>query len=84
MHLYTLSSLLMLSSSVPSIADIPTVPDDTGPEHADPDAIDPAASTKMGSITYDREEGGYNLEWESRNNFNKWLTHEQAMIGIEI
>ena len=74
----------MSSSPVPSIADIPAVPDDTGPERADPDAIDPAASTKMGSITYDQEEGSYNLEWESRDDFNKWLTHEQATIGIEI
>jgi hypothetical protein len=24
------------------------------------------------------------LEWESRDNFNKWLIHEQATIGIEI
>ena len=61
-HLYTLSSPLMSSSPVPSIADIPTVPDDTGPEHTNPDAINPAASTKMGSITYNQEEGGYNLE----------------------
>src|SRR5260370_31954656 len=82
--LYTLPSPLMSSSPVPSIANIPAVPDDTSPERADPDAIDPAASTKMGSITYNQEEGGYNLEWESRDNFNKWLTHEQATIGIEI
>ncbi len=74
----------MSSSPVPSIANIPAVPDDTGPEHTDPDAINPTASTKMGSITYNREEGSYNLEWESRDNFNKWLTHEQAAIGIEI
>ena len=33
---------------------------------------------------YDREEGGYNLEWESRADFNECLTHEQAAIGIEI
>ena len=74
----------MSSSPVPSIADIPAVPDDTGPERADPDTIDPATSTRMGSIMYDREEGGYNLEWESRDDFDKWLTHEQATIGIEI
>jgi hypothetical protein len=74
----------MLSSPVPSIADIPTMSDDASPEHADPDAIDPTTLTKMGSITYNREEAGYNLKWESRDNFNKWLTHEQATIGIEI
>jgi hypothetical protein len=74
----------MSSSPVPSIANVPTVSDDASPERADPDAIDPATSTKMGSITYDREEASYNLEWESRDDFDKWLTHEQAAIGIEI
>jgi hypothetical protein len=49
-----------------------------------PDVADPATSSKTGSITYDREEGGYNLEWESRADFNDWLSHEQAAIGIEI
>ena len=83
-HLYTFSSPLMSSSPMPSIADIPTVPDDTSPEHTNSDVIDPATSTKMGSITYNWEEGGYNLEWESRDNFNKWLTHKQATIGIKI
>src|SRR5260221_11883609 len=68
-------------SPVPSIADIPTIPDDTGP---DPDTIDPAASSRMGSMMYDREENNYNLEWESRDDFIRWLTNEQATIGIEI
>ena len=31
------------------------------------------------TITYDRQEGGFNLEWESRADF-----HEQAALGIEI
>ena len=38
----------------------------------------------VGSITYDREEGSYNLEWESRADFQSWLTHEQKALGIEI
>ncbi len=63
--------------NVPAL--VPAVPDEAGP-----DDIDPATSSRIGSITYDREEGGYNLEWESRADFNKWLTHEQAAIGIEI
>ncbi len=71
-------------SPVPSIANVPAIPDDAGPEHADPDTIDPATSTRIGSIIYNQEEGGYNLEWKSRDNFDKWLTHEQAAIGIEI
>src|SRR5260370_18621497 len=68
-------------SPVPSIADIPTILDDTGP---DPDTINPAASSRMGSMTYNWEENNYNLEWESRDDFIRWLTHEQATIGIEI
>jgi hypothetical protein len=59
-------------------SDVPAMPDDAGPER-----IDPATLSGMGSITYDREHG-YNLEWESRADFNKWLTHEQAAIGVEI
>jgi hypothetical protein len=35
-------------------------------------------------MTYDREENGYNLEWESRADFKDWLAHEQTAIGIEI
>jgi hypothetical protein len=74
----------MLSSPVPSIADVPTVLDNASPECANPNAIDPTTLTKMESITYNREEAGYNLEWKSRDNFDKWLTYEQATIGIEI
>jgi len=68
----------------PSIADVPAVPDDADPECEESDTIDPAISSKMGSITYNREVSSYDLEWESRAEFNKWLTYEQAAIGIEI
>ncbi len=70
-----------MPSPVPSIADIPAILDNTGP---DPNTIDPAMSSRMGSMTYNREENNYNLEWESRDDFIRWLTHEQAAIGIEI
>ncbi|KAF8484211.1 hypothetical protein F5888DRAFT_1812229 [Russula emetica] len=66
-------------SSPSSVIDIPAVPDDPGPKH-----INPTTSSRLGSFTYDREEASYNLEWESRADFDKWLTHEQAAIGIEI
>ena len=33
---------------------------------------------------YNREENGYNLEWETRADFDRWLTHEQKAVGIEI
>jgi hypothetical protein len=50
----------------------------------DAECIDPALSSRMESIMYDQEKNCYNLEWKSRNDFNKWLIHEQAVIGIEI
>jgi hypothetical protein len=66
-------------TSLPTLVNVPAVPDEAGTEF-----IDPATSTRIGSITYDREEGGYNLEWESRADFERWLTHEQLALGIEI
>jgi hypothetical protein len=68
-----------MSSPMSSVVNIHAV--QPVPDH---DRIDPATSSRMGSMTYDREERGYNLEWESRADFNEWLTHEQAAIGIEI
>src|SRR5258708_11278086 len=85
---HTLSSSPPMSSPAPSpaphIADVPAVLDDADPDNVESTPIDPAMSSKMGSITYDREVSSYNLEWESRAKFNKWLTYEQAVIGIEI
>jgi len=51
---------------------------------ASPEDINAATSSKIGSMAYDRNENGYNLEWESRAEFNDWLAHEQAAVGIEI
>ena len=67
-----------MSSPVSSIVNVPTVPDDAGPEHIDPNTL-----SKIGSMPYNQK-NGYNLEWESRADFNNWLTHEQVAIGIEI
>ncbi len=68
----------------PSIADVPAILDDADPKHKESDTIDPTILSKMGSITYNQEVSGYDLEWKSRAEFNKWLTYEQATIGIEI
>jgi len=68
----------------PSIADIPAIPDNANPEREESNTINPTILSKMGSITYNQEVSGYDLEWESRAEFNKWLTYEQAAIGIEI
>jgi hypothetical protein len=62
-----------------SVVNVPAMLDDSGPER-----IDPATSSKIGSMMHDRKESGYNLEWESRAEFNTWLSHEQAALGIEI
>jgi len=50
----------------PSVAavNVPAMPDEPRPDN-----IDPTTSTRIGSITYDRGDGGYNLEWESRADF---------------
>jgi hypothetical protein len=68
-----------MSSPMSSVVNTPAVLDDAGSE-----CINPATSSRIGRITYDWEEAGYNLEWESRANFNEWLTHKQTAIGIEI
>jgi hypothetical protein len=73
-----------MSSSMPSVIDIPTVLDHAGPKHVDPNTIDPAMLSRMGSMTYNWNENSYNLEWKFRADFNKWLTHEQAIRGIKI
>jgi len=72
-------SLARMSSSVLTVPAMPVVATDV----ADPE-FDPATSRQMGSIMYDQKENGYNLEWESRANFDRWLTHEQEVLGIEI
>jgi hypothetical protein len=64
--------------SDPAMSD-PTVSDDDSPNN-----IDPATSSKTGSIIYDCKKNSYNLEWKLRANFNTWLTHKQVAIGIEI
>ena len=70
--------LLPMSSPVPSIADIPAlvpaVLDDAGPEKDPP---------KTGSMTYDQEQNGFNLKWESRDDFSNWLRLEQKEMGIK-
>jgi hypothetical protein len=58
-------------------ANVSTMPDNA-------ECIDSTISSKMGSIMYDWEENCYNLEWKSRDDFNKWLTYKQAMIEIKI
>jgi hypothetical protein len=64
---------------VVTLTPIPAVLDDAGVLQ-----IDPATSIRKGSYIHDRDENGYNLKWESRADFNNWLTHEQAAHGIEI
>ena len=79
MRFYTPHTIPTTSSPLPSVVvNVPAVPNNTGPKR-----IDPASSTRMGSITYDQD-NGYNLEWESISEFNIWLSYEQVAHGIEI
>jgi len=76
---YTPHTIPTMSSPLPSaVVNVPAVPDDAGPER-----IDPATSTRMGSITYDWD-NSYDIEWESISEFNTWLSCEQVAHGIEI
>ncbi len=70
-----------MPSFVPFIADISTILDNISPN---PNTIDPITLSRMGSIMDNWEENNYNIEWEFRDNFIRWLTYEQATIGIEI
>src|SRR5216684_6832525 len=63
---------------------VSTILDNTDPECKESNTINPATWSKMGSITYNWEVSGYDLKWESRAKFNKWLIYEQAAIGIKI
>jgi hypothetical protein len=63
-----------MSYPVPTVVNVPAMPD-TSPD---------TPLRMVGSITYDREENGYNLEWETRADFNTWLSHGQKALGIEI
>ena len=76
---YTPHTIPTMSSPLPSVVvNVPAVPDDAGLEQ-----IDPATSTRMGSITYDRD-NSYDIEWESISEFNTWLSCEQVAHGIKI
>ena len=59
------------------------MPDDTDLEQIDP-VFDLATYSKIGSMSYDHQENGYNLEWELRAKFSDWLTNKQAALGIKI
>jgi hypothetical protein len=52
-------------------------------EHRKPEPIDPATTQLHGSITYDWE-NGYDLEWESIEEFHQWRKNEERAHGIEL
>jgi len=63
----------------------PVAPTGAGPRSRSrrPNLVDPATSQQCGSITWDREHG-FNLEWDSPEDFNKWRENEQRAHGIEL
>ena len=77
LHVFT-PPFPMMSSPTPSVVNVPAIQDDAGPEQ-----IDPATSTRMGSITYNQK-NSYDIEFKSLAKFNHWLSHEQMAHGIEI
>jgi len=52
-------------------------------EHQNAKPIDPTTSQLHGSITYDWE-NGYDLEWESIDEFHQWHENEQQAHGTEL
>ena len=84
MRLHSIPLQHQMASSVASVTNV-SLPADTRAINPiiDP-AIDPTTSLRMGSITYDWNKNCYNLEWESRDDFDRWLTNEQDTHGIEI
>ena len=73
-----------MTSPVASVTNVP-LPVDAGAINLTIDpTIAPATSLQMGSIMYNRNENCYDLEWESRDDFDRWLTNEQDTHGIEI
>ena len=83
-HPITIASHPGMTSPSP-VASVPLLVDAEAIIDPDIDSvINPATSIQMGSITYDQNENGYNLEWESRDDFDRWLTNEQEAHGIEI
>ena len=80
MRLHSTPLQHQMTSPVASVTNVP-LPVDTGAINL---TIDPATSLQMGSITYDQNKNCYDLEWESRDDFDRWLTNEQDTHGIEI
>jgi len=47
------------------------------------DAESPATSTRVGSFNWDREKGGFNLEWANLAGFKTWHREEERMYSME-
>ena len=47
-------------------------------------AVSAATSRSRGSFTWDREKGGFNLEWDNYAEFEKWHETEQHAWSIEL
>lgn len=59
-------------------------PSDAPPETAEAPATSPATSKARGSFNYDREGGGYPLEWSDFAAFNAWRREEEVRYSIEL
>ena len=58
---------------------------DESEEEGTPDnASSPATSTKKGSFNWDREKGGFSLEWANLAEFEMWRKMEERASSIEL
>ena len=73
-----------MTSPVASLTNVPLLIDAGAINLTINPTINPATSLRMGSITYDQNENCYDLKWESRDDFDRWLTYEQNTHGIKI
>ena len=81
---------LMPSEVVPAILDAPdaelqvaTLSAGARLQSRRQNPVDPATSRQRGSITWDREHG-FDLEWDSPEDFHKWRESEQRAHGVEL
>jgi len=58
--------------------------DESEGEGTPDNASSPAASTKRGGFDWDREKGGFNLEWANLAEFEMWRQVEECASSIEL
>ena len=73
-----------MTSPVASVTNVPLLIDTEAINLTINPTINSATSLRIGSITYNQNENCYDLKWESRDDFDRWLTNEQDTHGVKI